>query len=151
MTLQEAIEQLVNLGSSDPKEIAAQVRQRYDDKWLSLELLNSADIILPDLARHVIGNRRRSSLALSKVSGFDKRDVMLQAAWLPGIGWMEFGKFTVEHWTALGGRYRNGAAALTRYAEWCESNAALMHTQNVAEFRQVKGALPALPPIEEAA
>lgn len=151
MTLHEAIEQLIALGENDPHEITAKIRSRYDEKWLGLELLRMADDLLPDVARHVIGARRRSAQSLARVATLDRRDVMLQSAWLPGLGWIEFGKFTVEHWELLASRYRKGASALNRYADWCQSNAALMVEQRVDEFRKVKGALPALPPAEAVA
>lgn len=151
MTLREAIEQAITLGERDPHEIAVKIRARYDDGWLATELVSVADDVIADLSRQMIASSRRSSLSLARVGSLAKRDLMLQAAWLPGIGWVEFGKFKAEDFDRLAGTYRKAARALDRYAAWCESSAALMRAQGVAEFRQVKGELPALPPAEEAA
>lgn len=148
MTLQEAIEQAINLGEKDPRAIAATLRKRYDDKWLASELMQIADDVISGEARKILSGERRSSQSLGKIGSLPKRDLMLQAAWLPGLGWIEFGKFTTANFETLALQYRKGAAALSRYAEWCEASAALMREQEVAEFRQVKGQLPALPPPE---
>jgi len=148
VTLREAIEQQINLGIKDPKEIAHKIGQRFDSKWLAAELVGMAEEVVQDLARSILSSSRRSSMSLTRVAALPRRDLMLQAAWLPGIGWIEFGHFTVEHFERLAGQYRKGATALTRYAEWCETNAALMRDQGVDEFRLVKGALPALPAAE---
>lgn len=148
MTLREAIEQQINLGVKDPREIAAAISRRYDSKWLAAELMSVSDDLVADIARSVLSSSRRASLSLAKVSALPRRDLMLQAAWLPGLGWVEFGRFTAEHFDRLAAQYRKGAAALGRYAEWCEGNAAAMREQGVGEFRQLKGALPALPAAE---
>lgn len=151
MTLREAIEQAISLGERDPRAIAERIRGRYDNKWLAKELLEVADELLADEARRVLASQRRSSLSIARVNQVERSELMLRAAWLPGIGWVEFGKFKPEDFDHLAATYRKGAAALTRYAEWCESAAALMREQNAAEFREVSGDLPALPPAEEAA
>jgi hypothetical protein len=148
VTLREAIEQQIGLGVKDPREIAAKIGQRFDAKWLASELAGMAEEIVTDIARGVLSSSRRSSMSLVKVAAMPRRDLMLQAAWLPGIGWIEFGHFTVENFERLAGQYRKGAAALTRYAEWCDSNATLMREQGVDQFRLVSGALPALPAAE---
>lgn len=145
MTLRESIEQLVSLGEKDPHVIAERIRTRNDNTWLAKELLDVADDVISDIARSVLNSGRRSSLSLAKVEKLQKREIMLAAAWLPGIGWVEFGKFTANNFDHLAATYRKGAAALNRYAEWCEASAALIREQDVAEFRQVKGALPVLP------
>jgi hypothetical protein len=148
VTLREAIEQQISIGIKDPREIAQAIGKHFDSQWLASELLTIAEDIVVDLARHQLSSSRRSAMSLTRVAQLPRRDLMLQAAWLPGIGWVEFGRFTAEMFDRLAGQYRKGAAALSRYAEWCESNATLMRDQGVEEFRQVRGALSALPAAE---
>ena len=151
MTLREAIEQLVDLGEKDPREIAAKLRHRHGDDWLAAELFAAADDLVAEVARHVLGANRRSSLSLARVAELPKREVMLQAAFLPGVGWVKFGDFAAEDFDRLASTYRKGASALARYAEWCESAAARMREQGASRFRELKGGLPELGAGEAAA
>lgn len=150
MTLREAIEKAISLGEHDPHRIAETVAKRYDKKWLAAELLGLADEIVPDLARRMLTSQRRSSLSLATIGTVERGDLMLRAAWLPGVGWVEFGKFTADDFDRLAATYRKGARALDRYADWCESAAAAMRAAKAGEFRELTE-IPELPPAEEAA
>lgn len=148
MTLREAIEQALNLGEEDPMAIAQQIIARHGESVV----LSDFDALeyTAAIARNLIGSRRRANIkSLSTLDTTRKRDLMLDVKWLPGIGYVKLGDLTADQFDLAAGTYRKAAGTLSRYAEWCESQAALMREQGAQFFRQVKGSLPALPAAEE--
>jgi hypothetical protein len=149
VTLREAIEQALNLGESDPLAIAQQIVARHGEQIILAEF--DAVEYAATVARGIIGSQRRTGIrSLARLDTARKRDVMLTAVWLPGLGWVKLGDLTAEQFDAAAATARKAAATINRYAEWYEAQAALIREQGVSFYRQVKGALPALPPAEAA-
>lgn len=144
-SLEEAIAQLIGLGESDPLDIARKLEHRHGAEWLNAELAAHREEIVAEIVRRKLGQRRRTAIgSLSRVNTASRRDLMLSPVFLLGHGWVKLGDSTAEEFDRAAATYRKGAAALTRYADWFEANAALIRSQGVTKFKQVRGAIPVL-------
>lgn len=151
MNLEEAISQLIDLGEKDPIELARTLGKRYDDKWLAAELLAHSETIVAEMARQLLGSRRRSLTlpAVLKASA-TKRDVMLAAIFIPGEGWKALGDCTAEDLASREQFYLRAASSMVAWASWCRACIEAMREQGVAELSKLKGELPELPEAEAA-
>lgn len=152
MTLQEAIDQLVNLGYEDPLTIAKQIETKHDQDWLAAELLAHGEDIIADMARRTIGSQRRSAaIALRPGDIVKSAEFKLRSVWVPGKGWTKASEITSDDSDKIARWYRNLAGTLLRYADWWEQIGAEMREAGVKQLGQLKAALPPLPELEEAA
>lgn len=150
MTLQEAIEQLVNIGETDPLEIAKKIEKQHDKHWLSSELLALSEDIIPEMARRVIGAQRRSAeLALRPGDVITSSEMKIRTRWIPGgIGWKKVADLTADDLGKLARWYEKLADASLRRTQWCQEVIALMKDEGVDTLGRLKAALPPLPPAE---
>lgn len=145
MTLEEAIAQLVDLGESDPVELARKLEARYDSKWIDAQLAEHRLELVAEIARQFMGSRRRSATkALAVATEAPKREVLLGTVFIPGQGHKKIGELTAEDCDARERFYVAAAGTFLRYAGWFASCAVAIRKQGVARLADVRGALPAL-------
>ena len=149
MTLEEAIQQQLTLGKNDPLEIARAITKQQEPEWIAAELLALSEELIAEIARHRLGSVRRSSLA-TIVRG-PKREARLAPVWIPNAGWKRLADLTVDDLRALEKFYARLRDAAAVRVTWCSECIALMLGQEVAKLGQIKGAIPSVPEIEEAA
>lgn len=107
MTLHEAIEQLVNLGEKDPHEIAKKLRERHGDRWMSQQAALLADDVATNLARQMLGSRRRTAqLVVPAPQRGSWGELLLTAKWVPNVGWKRIGDLTADDCSAVASHYR---------------------------------------------
>src|SRR5688500_16738878 len=101
LDLMEAILQLVNLGEKDPLTIYRKLEERHGTEWLATALFQYRGQIIPEIARHVLGNERRQAVeTIATVARSErkvsKREVKLAAVFVPGEGYKKVGELTAD-------------------------------------------------------
>lgn len=145
MSLEEAIEQLINLGEKDPIEITRKLRDQYGAEWMRAELLQRDDELIAGFARNMLGARRRSTegprldLARARHGEF-----MLASKWVPEIGWKKLADLTADDCRAVAAHYRMLARAAGIRADLFDGFAELIEAEGVATLGDVSVALPQL-------
>jgi hypothetical protein len=151
VTLRDAIQQLVNLGEKDPREILEKLRDRNGDEWLRDEVAELAEEFVLEIARQELGRRRRASEISRVVQGDNTTgEIKIQSKWIPVVGYKAIGDLTVADCRAVADHYRQlEHAAGTRFRAY-NALANLMEEQGVSLVREVRGVLP-LQALEKAA
>lgn len=145
MNLEEAIQQLINVGEKDPLEIARKIGKKYDSKWLAAELTAHAEDIISGIARQRLGAMRRSAeLALQPGNDNSQNQLRVAKAWIPGVGWKSASDLTADDLRARAEWYDGLVRASARRAEWCREVAGLMEAEGVETLGKLKAQLPAL-------
>lgn len=146
MTLEEAIQQQVNLGLKDPLTIARKVIERSDKHWLASELSSLAEEIIAERARQRLGAFRRSAEVALRIGDHSTRaDMRLAKFWVPGEGWKKAADATAEDLRKRAAFYEKFASAAMRRSSWCREVAALMDAEGAPTLAKLKAELPALP------
>lgn len=150
LSLEGAIQQLINLGEHDPLSIARKIEQRFEEDWLRDELYALRQDFICDLARNRINGRRRSAMTALR-AGKPKTELMLTGEWVPGKnpGWKKLSQWTAEDLRAREHYYRKVSGTMVRLADWCSECVALMEAENVKTLGKVKAPLPTLDDVEE--
>lgn len=146
MTLEAAIAQLIELGENDPLDIARKLEHRHGLDWLTGELASHREEIVAEIARQVLGRRRRSAAlpAVIEQTG-TKREIMLAPIFIPGEGWKSLGDCTAADLVAREQFYLKAAGAMVRWASWCRECVEAMRAQGVTKLGKLTGPLPQLP------
>lgn len=150
MTLDEAIQQMINLGETDPRTIAEKLPERHDEAWLAAELLALSANVIEERARHRISAaRRQSQIALRPGDQVSSAEMKARTQWIPNEGWIRVSDLTAAHLRALAEWYRRLAGAAMQRVGWCLEVVELMEAEGVQKLGKLKAALPALPELEE--
>lgn len=146
MTLDEVIQQLINLGEKDPVTIAQKVEARHGTAWISDQLAAYAMDLVAEMARLRLGAERRASeIALRPGEPITQAEMKLRAVWVPGAGWKRANDLTADDLRAKAVFYDRLAFAARRRAEWCNEVAALMEREGAATLGRLRVELPPLP------
>jgi hypothetical protein len=146
MTLEEAIDQLINVGEGDPLTIARKVNNAHDAAWLKDELLAHSEDLIAEIARRKLGAIRRSAeIALRPGDQHTQADLMIVKAWVPGEGWKRAADLTPTDCRKRAGFYDVISAAANRRSAWFREIADMMDADNVKTLGGLKRDLPALP------
>lgn len=146
MTLEEQINQLVNLGWKDPLEIAKKIVKDRDKRWLASELMALAEDIIAERSRHALGNvRRGAEIALRPGESRSQQEIKISSFWVPGFGHKPGGDLTPDDLRLRASFYDRLSFAAVRRASWCRDVAAMMDSQGAKRLRDFKGELPPLP------
>jgi len=150
MTLDEAIQQAVNLGEKDPLTIARKILAAHDNNWVATELVSLGEDILAERARKALGSVRRSAELVVRPGNMrGQTDLMLASFWVPGVGYKVAGDLTSSDFRARAQFYDVVERAAVRRAVWCREVADLMDAEKAKTLRKLKAELPALPEAEE--
>lgn len=147
--LQDAIRQQINLGERDPLTIYRKVESLYGSEWLAAQLVAYRQDIVSEIARHELGASRRASLsAVVRSTGgkVAKREKMLASVFVPGAGWRAFGECNREEVASVIALYRRLEMASRRYGDFYQRVLDLMVEQGAETVKQLRGALPDVPP-----
>jgi hypothetical protein len=149
LTLERAIEQMVNVGEYDPDEILRKLKRRHGVEWLRAEAADLHAHLVRAMARDKIGARRRAGERLSDAGGalsveelHAGRHVPRRAATEPGTivegkGWVRTEDMTHEDHLSVAARYRKLSDAHKRRAERHEGYAALLAERGVETLAQL--------------
>ena len=148
LSLEEAITQLINLGEKDPLTIARKLADLHGGNWVAEQLAARWEDILAEIARQRLGNERRASVhALSERGAkVTKREAVLASVFIPSKGWIVLGEATREDLAEREAYMRRLAGGLYLWADWFGDLRELLEAQGVEKVRQLRGALPPLPP-----
>lgn len=151
-SLEEAISRGINLGHSDPLEIARGVISKHGEEWLAAELKAHSEEIVSEIARQWLGRQRRSATlpsVLQKSTDLKvKGEVMLAKIFIPGEGWKSLGECTAADLSAREKFYLRAASSMVRWASWCRDCIDAMQAQGVDQLGKLSGQLPELPEAE---
>jgi hypothetical protein len=142
------VAQMVNLGHSDPLEIAQTLIDRNREDLVDL-LMPWAEDFIRDMARRQLGAVRRSAeLQLRPGDQLASSQLKIAKAWVPGLGYKVAAQLTVDDLEARASWYENFAHASLRRAVWCREVAGLMRGEGARTLGKLKVALPPLPDSE---
>lgn len=152
LSLEHAIQQLINLGDKDPLVIARKIDERYETNWLRDELYALREDVISDIARRRINGLRRSAMmALRK--GKPATELLLLGEWVPdhkgGGGWKKLADWTEFDLRSRENYYRKMSATSIRLADWCHECIELMRAEGAKKLGRIKAPLPALSVIEK--
>lgn len=146
MNLDEAINQLIELGEMDPLEIARKIEKRHGPEWLALELSAHAEQIVAQIARQRLGSVRRSAeVALRPGDELSQGEMKIAKVWVPNVGWKVAGELTPEDLEAKASWYERLASASVIRASWCREVAQMIRDDGVTKLGRLKRPLPPLP------
>lgn len=149
LSLEDAINQLISLGESDPLTIARRLPDLHGYEWVALELAAHAEDILAEIARQRLGSVRRNMIVSiserAKQGSVTKREAVLATLYVPKVGYVKLGEATADDLLAAAFYRRRLAQGLVRWSDWLESLAAQVREQGVSRVRELRGPLPDLP------
>lgn len=149
LSLEAAIEQLINLGENDPVTIAQKLAHQHGGDWVARELAAHWEDILAEIARQRLGSLRRSAIETigvrARQGSVTKREAVLATLYVPKVGYIKLGDATTDDLLEAAAYRRRLANGLIRWSDWLESLAALLSEQGVGRVRELRGALPDLP------
>lgn len=144
--LAAAIRQQISLGHRDPLAIYRKIEDLYGTEWLTNQLFAYREDIVSEIARHELGNQRRTTFAaVARRKNVRKHEKLLATVFVPGAGAKALGDCTVDDLHAVVGMYDRIEQASRRYRLFYEDVLARMAAQGAATVRELKGALPDVP------
>ena len=150
-SLEEAIQQLINLGEKDPIVIARKIEERHEADWLRDELYALRQDVISELARNRLNGLRRSAMSALR-KGKQPTELMLLGEWIPnhkgGGGWKKLGEWTIADLRSRENYYRKMSETATKLADWCSECVDLMEAEQVKTLGKVKADLPSLNGVE---
>jgi hypothetical protein len=147
LSLEEAIQQIINLGQHDPLTVTREIEERYEIEWLKEELYALREEFISYLARQRINNRRRS--AMTALRKGKPGDLMLAGEWVPNWGWKRLADWTAADLRSRENYYRKIAGSALLLADWCRQCIEIMETEKAKTLGKVKTPLPALEEVEK--
>ena len=154
VSLEAAIEQLANLGEKDPLVIVAKLEKRYGVEWLREQGAAHASDFAADIARRILGARRRSSeVRVLPGNVVAKSEMMVASICLydeDGLPfWKPFGEATPEDLERKAMMLDGLAIGVLRRSRWYRECAELAKAEGAKDMGHVKAELPALPDADE--
>jgi hypothetical protein len=149
-SLEAAVRQLIELGFTDPLQIARRLEAMHDSDWLATQLVMLSEDVIAEMARKQLGQRRRGyELALRPGQALDQTKLKLAGFWIPAEdgtpAWKAAGEITPEDLDRRAAWYESFAIGVLRRAQWCRQVAALMRHEGVPVLAQLRAELPPLP------
>lgn len=148
-SLEDAIEQLINLGESDPITITRRLANLHGGDWIARELASHWEEIIAEIARQKLGQQRRAAVltigARSRQGAVSKKEAVLTTLFVPRLGYIKLGEATAQDLLEAAAYRRRLAVGLLRWSDWLESLAAMISEQAVEKVKELKGSLPDLP------
>lgn len=151
MTLDEAIQTLVDGGENDPLTVARNVIGGNDSDWLREQLGERAEEIVTDYARrHFCSARRSAENQLAKGSVKTTAVLKVRRVWIPETGYKRYEDLTAADLRARAEWYRQFAQASLRRADWCDDVAELMESEGARTLGALSVPVPPLPQMDSA-
>lgn len=150
MTLEEAIQQRINLGEKDPLTIARGLCEQSEPDWLLTELQSIAEDVIAGIARQRLSGQRRSAeLALRPGDEVASSELKLRSFWIPGRGWIRAADLAPDDLRARARWEERLAVSIGRRVDWLRDVADMMEAAGVKKLGALKQTLPALPDLPE--
>jgi hypothetical protein len=143
LTLDELIERLISVGLKDPLEIARKAIKEQGEDWILAQLAERSEDIVAEFARHRLGSHRRSH-EIVRLDRAQEPEFMLQAKWVPEVGWKRIGDLTADDCELIASHYESLSRATAIRAQLFRQFAQLIRTENVATLGGVSVQLPQL-------
>lgn len=145
-TLDEAINQQIELGEMDPLTIARKIEKLHGEEWLAAQLAAQAESLVAEIARKRLGSVRRSAeIALRPGDEISQSDMKIAKVWVPEHGWKRAADLTRDDLLAKAAWYDKLVGAAAARAEWCREVAGMVAAEGVKKLGQLKQPLPQLP------
>lgn len=146
LDLEEAIEQLINLGEKDPLVIARKLIERNGEEWAQHEVALRAEDYIQIIARMRLGATRRSAeVALRPGDERSQIEFRVSSIWIPMEGWLPASAVTAPMLREKAAFYGKLADAAIRRRYWYLEVADLMDAQGAGTLAEYNGDLPPLP------
>lgn len=154
-TLEELIDQQINLGHHDPHEIYPLLENLLGDDLLDIVKPYIADFI-SEMGRQRINNKRRAEVIKISPANSKSREIMLQSLWVPakavstptqkkspedaatGITYKRIADMTADDFDARAEYLERMAAGIANHAQWCRDCANQMRTEGAKTANKLK-------------
>jgi hypothetical protein len=144
--LKEAIHQQISLGHRHPHEFYDLLKRQLGDELLTISKPYLADFI-NEMARHEIGNERRSAVAKINDKTLETGEVKLKSLWVPAKGeiiYKRIADMTAKDFDARADYLDRMTRGIQRHAEWCRTCATNIRKAKVKTAGELLH-LPSLP------
>lgn len=145
MTLEEAIQQQINLGTKDPHTVYDALERHLGDELYEIAKPYLADFIA-EMARQKLNAERRSAVAKISPKTLANPEVTLKALWVPSKGtiiYKRIADMTADDFEARANYLDRMASGIHRHALWCRDCAKAIHASGVKTAGEL-GVLPSL-------
>lgn len=151
MTLEELIDQQINLGHKDPHQFPDLLRKSLGDELIAI-VTPYLDDFIAELGRQRINAIRRKSIAKITRDDLGDPEIMLRSMWVPTgdgtITYKPIGEMTADDFDARANYLEHMATGIRISAQWCRDVAHLMRTKGVKTAKRLT-TLPPLPTSED--
>ncbi len=140
-TLEELIDQQINLGHHNPHELYELLERQLGDELLAIVQPYIADFI-SEMGRQRINNQRRAQVAKITPANIASGEIMLQSLWVPSDGnsiiYKRLSDMTAQDFDARADYLERMAAGIANHAQWCRDCANLIRSENVKTAGKLK-------------
>lgn len=148
MTLEELIDQQINLGHKDPHELPVLLERALGDDLFEVVKPYISDFIA-EMGRQRIGQLRRKSVARINAKTLADPEIMLQSMWVPepsgpNITYKRIADMTAEDFEARAVYLEHMSRGIAKSAGWCRACAEAIRKAGVKTAGKLKS-LPELP------
>lgn len=147
MTLEEIIDQQINLGHKDPHEFYDLVARALGDELIEIVTPYLADFI-SEMGRQRLNAKRRASIAKITAVTVGDPETLLLSMWVPSkdgtITYKPVGEMTVSDFESRADYLEHMADGIHRSAQWCRDCADKMRHEKVKTAKRLSS-LPPLP------
>lgn len=147
ITLEEAIQQQVELGRKDPHEFYDILVAQLGDELQAIAKPYLADFV-SEMARQKLNAARRQAVAKISDKTISDGEVMLKSLWVPAKGeivYKRIADMTAADFEARANYLERMVRGIQRHADWCRTCATAIRKAKV----KTAGKLRELPPLPE--
>lgn len=147
MTLEELIDQQIELGHKDPHTFYEHIERQLGNELLAIVQPYIADFV-SEMSRQRLNARRRSAVVKITPRNAQSREILLHSLWVPddgaGITYKRIADMTAEDFDARADYLERLASGILNHAQWCRDCADLIRSENVKTAGKLKSSLPEL-------
>lgn len=143
MTLEELIDQQLNLGHKNPHEIPDLLKRHLGEELV--DIINPyIDDFITELARQRLNAQRRQEVVKINKTSLASREIMLKSLWVPqpgadqGITYKAIGDMTADDFDARGDYLTRMATGVLNHAQWCKDVAQRIRDAGVSTAGQLE-------------
>lgn len=147
-TLEELIDQQINLGHKDPHEFYELIHRALGEELIDVVTPYISDFIA-ELGRQRLNAKRRATLARISAKTLASPDILLRSMWVPTgdgtITYKRIADMTAEDFDERANYLERMAIGIRRSAQWCRECAHAIRSNKV----KTAGTLGSLPPLPD--
>lgn len=145
-TLEELIDQQINLGYKDPHDFPELLKRALGDELITI-VAPYIDDFIAEVGRHRLNSLRRKDVARITRGGLGDPQIMLRSMWVPSgdgtIVYKPIGEMTADDFDSRAVYLEHMANGIRASAQWCRDVADMMRAKNARTAKDLKS-LPAL-------